>query len=313
MCADGCGLTRIMKALNEEGLPAPRPQQGRPRGWVTSSVREVLLRPLYRGEIVWNQSRKRDAWGLANRSERQAEAWVRLAAPDLRMISEDLWRTAHKRFDERQRKHTTSGRRRPGDIDSPYLLSGFARCAVCGGGMAAHSRQHGGQRVFFYGCTSFWKRGAKVCSNNLVARMDVLDNEVLATLQDDVCRPAAIEEAIRLALAELAPAKQDTRRQQLQTELATVQQEGGRLAAAIGAGGPLDALVARLAERQARQGAIEAQLRAMEGAAPKIDLNGLEKRLRAKLADWRSLLRRNVAEGRDVLRALLVGRSGSRP
>ena len=34
---------------------------------------------------------------------------------------------------------------------------------------------------------------------------------------------------------------------------------------------------------------------------------GLKKRLRAKLADWRSLLRRNVSEGRAVLRALLVG------
>jgi hypothetical protein len=59
----------------------------------------------------------------------------------------------------------------------------------------------------FYGCTSFWKRGSKVCSNNLVVRMELLDEEVLATLQDDVCRPAVIEEAIRLALAELAPAR----------------------------------------------------------------------------------------------------------
>jgi hypothetical protein len=89
--------------------------------------------------------------------------------PQLRIVSEDLWTAAQARF----------------DLDSPYLLSGFGRCGTCGGGMAAHSRQHGGRRVFFYGCTSFWKRGAKVCSNNLVARMDVLDDEVLATLEDD--------------------------------------------------------------------------------------------------------------------------------
>jgi site-specific DNA recombinase len=61
MCANGDGLTRITKTLNDEGAPAPRPQQGRPRGWVQSSVREVLLRPLYRGGIVWNQTRKRDS------------------------------------------------------------------------------------------------------------------------------------------------------------------------------------------------------------------------------------------------------------
>ena len=33
----------------------------------------------------------------------------------------------------------------------------------------------------------------------------------------------------------------------------------------------------------------------------------LEERLRAKLADWRGLLTRNVESGRDVLRTLLVG------
>jgi hypothetical protein len=33
----------------------------------------------------------------------------------------------------------------------------------------------------------------------------------------------------------------------------------------------------------------------------------LERRLRAKLADWRGLLRRNIESGRDVLKALLVG------
>ena len=43
--------------------------------------------------------------------------------------------------------------------------------------------------------------------------MDVLDGEVLATLQDDVLEPAVIEEAIRLALAALEPAQtRDDRR-----------------------------------------------------------------------------------------------------
>ena len=36
-------------------------------------------------------------------------------------------------------------------------------------------------------------------------------------------------------------------------------------------------------------------------------MEGLERRLRAKLADWRGLLRRNVSEGRAVLRTLLIG------
>jgi hypothetical protein len=43
--------------------------------------------------------------------------------------------------------------------------------------------------VQFYGCTSFWKRGAKVCPNS----MEALDAEVLATLQDDIMRPTMVD------------------------------------------------------------------------------------------------------------------------
>lgn len=68
--AAGVGLTGITKRLNEAGALAPRPQQGRPAAWVSSSVRAVLRRPLYRGEIVWNQTRKRDGWGRSHGKQR---------------------------------------------------------------------------------------------------------------------------------------------------------------------------------------------------------------------------------------------------
>ena len=51
-CANGEGLKAIAKRLNAGGARAPRTQQGRSNGWTPSSVREVLHRPLYRGEIV---------------------------------------------------------------------------------------------------------------------------------------------------------------------------------------------------------------------------------------------------------------------
>ena len=151
LSAEGAGLTRITKALNAAGLAAPRPQQGRPAGWVSSTVRDVLLRPLYRGEIVWNQTRKRDRWGQSRRANRPDEDAVRVAAPELQIVSDALWAAAHARMGERQQKHTRPQRHL--DVDSAYLLSGFARCKACGGGFAAHSRNHGGQRVHFYGCT----------------------------------------------------------------------------------------------------------------------------------------------------------------
>lgn len=137
--------------------------------------------------------------------------------------------------------------------------------------------------------------------------METSDAEVLATLQDDVCRPAVIEEASRLALEELAPARQDRNREHLAAELATARQECERLAEAIGRGGPLDAFLGRLSERQGRLTALEREMGLMRAERSVISLDGLESRLRAKLANRRGLLTRNVNEGRAVLRALLIG------
>jgi len=90
LCAAGTGYTRIAKRLNSEHAPAPRPQQQRPSGWSTSTVYEVLHRPLYRGEVVWNKTRKRDAEGKTAVSSRPESEWLRLDRPDLRIVSDEV-------------------------------------------------------------------------------------------------------------------------------------------------------------------------------------------------------------------------------
>jgi site-specific DNA recombinase len=91
LCAAGEGLKGITKALNAQGMPSPRAQQGRPRGWAPSSVREVLHRECYRGVLVWNKTRKRDSWGQKRRQNRPAADWLHVPAEDLRLVSEALW------------------------------------------------------------------------------------------------------------------------------------------------------------------------------------------------------------------------------
>lgn len=56
--AAGEGARSIAGALNRQGIPSPRAQQGRPSGWSASTIKAVLERPLYRGEIVYGVSRK---------------------------------------------------------------------------------------------------------------------------------------------------------------------------------------------------------------------------------------------------------------
>ena len=90
LAASGVGQGRIARLLNEEGVPTPRPQRGRPQGWAVSSVHEVLFRPLYRGELVWNRTRKRDRWGQKRTADRPSSDWICVPAPALRIVPEDL-------------------------------------------------------------------------------------------------------------------------------------------------------------------------------------------------------------------------------
>jgi DNA invertase Pin-like site-specific DNA recombinase len=302
--AAGLGLTGITKRLNEAGALAPRPQQGRPTAWVSSSVRAVLRRPLYRGEILWNQTRKRDGWGQANRRHRAVEEWLRVPVPALQIVSPELCHAADCARATREAQYAVGGR---SHRSSSYLLSGFARCAQCGGGFASHSRSHGKQRVLFYACTSHWKRGPVVCRNGLVGRMDAIDAEVLATLETDILRPSVVERAIRLALDALKPERQHKAHEKLVRAVEQARAECDRLADAIQRGGPMDVLIDRLRAAQTRRLELEAQLTASQTSARPVVAGDLEGRLRRKLADWRGLLTRNVETGREVLRVLLVG------
>jgi site-specific DNA recombinase len=99
-CAAGHGLRTIAKILNAERLPAPRAQQGRPTAWAPTSVRAVLYRDLYRGVVVWNKTKKRNAWGLERRSIKASADWISVEAPHLRIVSEAEWLAAHGRLEQ---------------------------------------------------------------------------------------------------------------------------------------------------------------------------------------------------------------------
>jgi hypothetical protein len=125
-------------------------------GWAPSSVKVILDRRLYLGEQVWNKTQKCDTWGQKNQQVRPETDWIRTAAPALRIVSADDWHAAHGRLDGIRTQlmcatgHRLGVRRR--DVESNYLLSGFARCAVCGGGLGVVSGSHRSAKGHLYGC-----------------------------------------------------------------------------------------------------------------------------------------------------------------
>jgi site-specific DNA recombinase len=188
-------------------VPSPRAGTG---SWAPTAVREIIRRPLYAGRAVWNKSQKITRRGTKAQPLRPEAEWLTRQAPELAIVSEDLWRLVEQRRARAASSFpgvTRDGRRvsRPSgaDLVSPYLLSGLAICAVCGGSLVAITRPHGTgaarHRVAMYGCVYHQKRGRVVCKNDVVIRQDKLDAaflEALAEAIDDRLLARAVEKAV---------------------------------------------------------------------------------------------------------------------
>ena len=313
LSAQGYGLTRIAKQLNEEGVLSPRAQQGRPRGWAPSSVRAVLYRDLYRGELVWNRTKKRDQWGQSRRSRRPEGEWVRQVVEEWRIVSDEAWQAVHDRLDANRKRYLrqTDGRvmGRPPATGTKYLLAGFLTCGCCGASLEARSRSHGKRRVVFYGCSAYHRRGKSVCANSLTVPMAATDDAVLSVVEDAILRPEVVEAAIEKAVEQLTVTTAASRRPALEADLATVERELTRLTGAIATGGELPALLDAVQDRERRREALRCELEVLGTSEPVVlDRAALRKNLESRLGDWRGLLRRHTEQGQQILRRLLVGR-----
>lgn len=302
LCAEGRGYKGIAKLLNADGAISPRPQQGRPAGWSPTSVYEVLHRRLYLGEIIYNQTRKRDRWGQRKPQARPESEWLKVPAPELRIVSDDAWSAAHARLSGA--RSTASGVRRR-DRESKYLLSGLARCGCCGGSFAATSRAHGTganrRRVHFYSCLAHHQRGNAICGNGQHIRMEIADQAVLGAISENVLRPEIVDAVVAGVFEALRqPAAADTSA----TELATLDREIERLTDAIAGGGDMPSLLAALRARQRRRDDLMLAQRAIT-VTKVADRRVVEQTIRERLTDWRGLLTRNVQDGRGLLKQLL--------
>ena len=314
LCAKGKGARRICATLNAEHAPSPRAQQGRLRGWMPSTVRAVLYRALYRGEVVWGKAQKRDGWGKVRFLKRPESEWLKTAAPHLRIVSDAEWDAAHERMSTSRLNYlrTTRGElfgKPASGIESKYLLTGMALCGECGGGMLVYSRGHGTgkkrQRAFFYACP---RARVGVCGNDLDVPMATADGAALAMVTEDVLSADVIERALTKLVALLDGPVEDVaeKRARLTATAKKAEAESARLTDAIAAGDAPEPLLAALRARERERKHAAAEL-AVLAAGPSVRAasDEIRREALALLDDWRGLLGKHVGTTRQLLRKLL--------
>ncbi len=319
--AAGAGIRRIAKRMNEAGRLCPRAQQGRPVSWAPSTVWEVLHRDMYHGELVWNRTKKRNQWGAKAQTNRAEQDWIRVPAPELRIVPEALWQAVRHRAAAARETYlkATGGATwgRPADgRESKYLLTGFLQCSQCGGNLLVRSRSHGAERAYFYACSSYHRRGRGACANNLEEPVERGDDSILTDVERFVLHPKVVNRAIALALEALQPSgdRREQDRARRARELKQAETELGHLTRAIAAGGDMPMLLAAMRAADDRRIALQAEIReAGSGSALTTTAADYERQVLGKLADWRTVLRQVASEALSILRQLIVDRLALTP
>jgi len=146
--AAGDSIKTIAKRLNAEGVTSPAPYRGqRHPSWAPSAISVMLHNERYSGTAVWNRTRKiRDPkTGRRVQRLRPRTEWTVVAAPHLRIVSDQVWQAVEKRlsviaagFSSGQGAGLCSR-----SYSARYLFSGFLKCGICGSNVVLISGRGG--------------------------------------------------------------------------------------------------------------------------------------------------------------------------
>lgn len=311
--ANGIGLELIAKTLNRDGVPPPR---GDRKGWAGSCIRAILHRPLYRGTIIWNQTKAIVRHGTKTSIRRPKSEWEIIDAPELRIVSPDLWRLVEQRMAvvRTQYVRTAAGtllsRPSGADLRSQYLLSGIAQCAICGGSLVCQLRRKTeGKNV--YTSAYYHNRGRAICTNDLRINQGILDSALLHALTH-VLDEQIIADAVKRALAELRAEQMTFPEERLKRErhLALVVARIKHLVNAVATGKATDGVWTELHQVEDEKKSVLRQLAELNLVAnvTSLDAKRLERTLLDKVSDVTRLLGKHVPQARQMLRKLLDGR-----
>jgi DNA invertase Pin-like site-specific DNA recombinase len=185
------GFRSIAGTLNLEGIPSPRGPEWAAQyhgTWTLSSVRAILVNPIYVGDMVWNRRTdgrfhkisegraiERRDMHIKRLADNPESDWIRVQDVHPPIISRRLFDLARRTRESRPTAAVQRGKaHRAGGGEngsrSRFLLSGLIRCARCGGRYEGCRRSKGTPKAdgtklftFYYGCGNYIRRGKAFC------------------------------------------------------------------------------------------------------------------------------------------------------
>ena len=308
MYADGNSLQRIAKLLNAEKIVSPQPQKGRiSRSWCPSSIRTLLRNERFRGRVIWGKTIKvRSKAGKRVYKRTTPDKWVIREIPEQRIIPEELWNAVQARIETVKQLYGEIGGKggmRGRSASSPYLFSGLLKCSQCGANISIVSGRWRGRSDVVYGCPQNTFRGASVCTNGVRVFRKVLEEKLLAALQEQVIRPEAVEYVLDNFEVEFLKAldKLGGELEQMRQRKEELEREIVNLTNFVAQGESSAGLRAALVDRERQVSEIAGRLLEAHPDSLRTKLRNIRGFVTAGMQDLRNILNSDVAHVRTEL------------
>jgi DNA invertase Pin-like site-specific DNA recombinase len=259
--AKGISRRKIAEGLNAEGVAAPNDV------WSVSTVRVVLESTKYTG--TWD-------YGYYGTDNRKHAPRFTTQRPELAIVDPEIFAVVKAQIANSKGKSYAPKARRG------HLLSGIAKCALCGNNMISVGGNKNGS--IYFGCSGSKRKGQ--CTNNKCVPIVTLTEGVLAKIREriDACSDE-IDLMVQQALSEWqtmqASAPDDRKR--LQAEIAKIEQELTNLIDALAKTGSAR-IAEKIAKSESRVSELQKQLDDLKAPEPvKLSISDVSKRVRSMI------------------------------
>ncbi len=314
--ASGVSPREIAHKLNQRKVPAPgaawkRTVRRKDAKWMSTAIwgspdkaTGILNNELYRGVMIWNRSRfvENPATKRRERRDNPESEWIKTEAPDLRIVSDDLW----NRVKQAQRDRGIVALHQKRGRGPRYLFSSILKCGVCGGSfiMGGHDA---------YGCSTWSMGGEHACNNRHRVKRYEVEWRLLEGIRKELLsekRMDAFQHVLAARLADLRKARPKAAPDQRAIE--AIDRKIERLLDFILEGGRTEATHQKLAALEAEKAALEAAAAQAEAAARQAArtvtmIPRALDRYRALVENLGEVSRRDVERARADVRKLVGG------
>ena len=199
------GANGLAKYLENHGIHKIQRQNGKNSIFSATHIRKIIKNPVYCGKIAYGRRKTEKKQGTRNDYHMvEQDNYLLVNGIHKPIVSDELWQAAQVKLLAMAKKYEHINR---GKDSRVHLLSGIAKCPVCGAGMYGNKcskRKPDGTKYkdfFYYGCKHRDMQRGHKCDYKKQINEELLDNAVAEVITKLVRTPkfaAMMQEKINM-------------------------------------------------------------------------------------------------------------------